>query len=125
MTVRKLPAGADHGCSPKLDLMPIRHPLDADIRERHPKLFALAYMQRNAFIDDCGVALRSFKGLAQKLGGIKDVIEQPDLAKIKVARKMKSEKVILQCIRDQLDKFDLTLHRKSIVIIFDLPARHV
>jgi hypothetical protein len=36
MTVRQLPAGADRRCSPKLDLMPIRHPLDADIRERHP-----------------------------------------------------------------------------------------
>src|SRR6516162_931024 len=90
MTVRQLPAGADHRCGPKLDLMPIRHPLDAEIRESHPNLFALAYMQGNAFIDDCGVALR--------------------------------EKIILQCFGDELDKFDLTLHWESNVVIFDLPA---
>jgi hypothetical protein len=31
MTVRQLPAGVDHRCSPKLDLVPIRHPLEADV----------------------------------------------------------------------------------------------
>ena len=96
MTIRQLPAGADHRCNPKLDLMPIRHPLDADVRQSPANLFSLPHLQRNAFIDDRGVALRSFEGITQKLGGIKDVIEEPDLAKIKVARKVKSEKIILQ-----------------------------
>ena len=124
MTIRQLSAGADHRCNPKLDLVPIRHPLDANIRQSHPDLFSLAHLQRNAFIDDRGVALRSFKGIAQKLGGIKDVIEQTNLTKIKIARKVESEKIVMQGIRDMLNKFDLTCHREANVIIFDLPARH-
>jgi hypothetical protein len=82
-------------------------------------------MQGNAFIDDCGVALRSFKGFAQKLGGIKDVIKQPDCAKIKLMRKVDSEKIILQCTRDEFDKSDLTFHWESNVIMFNLPARYL
>ena len=81
-------------------------------------------MQGNAFIDDRAVALRPAKSVAQQLGGIQHIIEQPDLAKIIVARKMKSEKIILQCVRDQFDKSDLTLHREPNTVVFDLLTRH-
>src|SRR5215831_17533036 len=104
--------------------MPIRMPLDADIREGQPKLFSLAHPQGNALIDDRAVALGSTKGITQKLAGTHDVVEQPDLAKIIVARQMKSEKTILQRVRDELKKFDLTLRREPNIIIFDLPTGH-
>jgi hypothetical protein len=38
---------------------------------------------------------------------------------------MKSEKVILQCICDQLDKLDLVLRREPDVFFFDLPPRYL
>src|SRR5215831_4609948 len=107
MTICQLPACPDHRCNPEFDLMPIRQPLDPDIGEGHRDLFSLAHAQGNAFIDEPGIALRPAKGVAQKLAGIKYIIEEPDLAKIKVAREMESEQIILQCIGDQLDKFDL------------------
>jgi len=37
---------------------------------------------------------------------------------------MKSEKIILQCIRDQADKFDLTFRREPNAYFFDLPTRY-
>jgi len=36
---------------------------------------------------------------------------------------MKSEKIILQCIRDQLDKFDLALRSERNVFFFNLLPR--
>src|SRR5262249_37778279 len=123
-TAGQLPADADQRGNPSLDLMPIRKPLDTDMGEGHRKLFSLTQVQGNAFIDDRAVALRPAKSVAQQLGGIQHIIERPDLAKIIVARNMKSEKIILQCVRDQLDKSDLTLHGEPNAIVFDLLTRH-
>ena len=37
---------------------------------------------------------------------------------------MKSEEIILQCIRNQLDKFDLAFRREPNVFLFDLLRRY-
>ena len=101
-----------------------RKPLNADIGGGQRKLISIAaHAQGNAFIDDRAVALRSAKGVAKQLGRIPHIIEQPDLAKIIVASKMKSEKIIVQGVRDQLDKFDLSFRREPNAFIFDLLAR--
>src|SRR5262249_20351174 len=59
-----------------------------------------------------------------QLGGIQDIIEQTRLANITVEGKTKTEKIILQRVGDQLEKSDLTLHRKPNAIVFDLLTRH-
>src|SRR5262245_11688720 len=83
-----------------------------------------AHVKGNGFINYRAVALRSAKAVAQQVGRIPHIIEQPDLAKIIVACKMKSEKIIVQCVRDQFDKFNLTFHREPNAVVFDLLARH-
>jgi hypothetical protein len=103
--------------------MPIRTPCYPDVRYDQRKLFSLPHAQANAFIDERALALASAKSVRQPIGGIQDIIEQPYLPKVRIARQMKSEKVILQCIRDQLDKFDLALHSEPNVFFFDLLPR--
>src|SRR4029453_17606537 len=97
-------------------------PLDTDIFECRGEVLSLAQPHRNAFIEDPGVALGSAKSVAELVGGIQDVIQQPGLTKIIVARKMKSEKIVLQFLRDQIEKFDLAVHRQKNLVVFDLLA---
>src|SRR5215813_7021510 len=103
--------------------MPIRKPLNPDVLYGNRELFSLAHAQANAFIDVRAVALGSAKGVPQQVGRIQYVIEQPNLSKVRIASQMKSEKIILQCIRNQFDKFDLAFNRKRNVLFFDLPTR--
>src|SRR5690348_6885016 len=89
LPIGQLPADADQRGDPKLHLVPIRKPLNADIGGGQRKLISIAaHAQANAFIDYRAVALRSAKGVAQQLGRIPHIIEQSDLAKIIVASKM-------------------------------------
>jgi hypothetical protein len=124
VAIGQLPADADQRGNLQFYLVPIRKPLNADKGAGQRKVFPIAaHVQGNGFIDYRAVALRSIKGVAQQFGRIPHIVEQPDLAKIIVACKMKSEKIVMQCDRDQFDKFDLTLRREPNVLIFDLLAR--
>src|SRR5262249_39665949 len=64
------------------------------------------------------------EGIAQTISGIQYVIEQADLAKIKVARKMKTKKIVPQGARNELQKLYLTADRQADIVIFDLLLRH-
>jgi hypothetical protein len=123
VTIGNLPADTNEKGNPGLNLMPIRKPLNSDVRYSQRKLFSLTHAQANAFIDDGAIALGSAKGVAQPVGGIQHVIEQAYFPKVRIARQMKSEKIILQCIRDQADKFDLAFRGPN-VFYFDLPPRY-
>src|SRR5215510_6571931 len=98
MTIGNLPADPDQESNPRLNLMPIRKPLDPDVLYVQHKLFSLAHPHANAFIDDRAVALGSAKGVSQQVGGVQDVVEQSYLPQVPIARYVKSEKIILQCI---------------------------
>jgi len=124
VAIGDLPADPNKEGNPGLNLMPIRKPLNPDIRYGQRKFFSLVHAQANAFIDDGAVARRSAKGVAQQVGRIHDVIEQPDLPKVGIARQVKSKKIIVHCIRDQFDKFDLAFGREPNVIFFDLSLRY-
>jgi len=97
-----------------------RDQIDADILEGYRKFLSLAHAQGNAFINNPAVALRPTQGVAQELGGIHDVMKQPDLAKIQVARKMKSEMIVLQCLGGKVQKADLISNFHANVGVFDL-----
>src|SRR3954454_2143202 len=98
VAVGQLPADAEQRGNQGLHLVPIRKPLDADILVGYRKFLSQAYAQGNGFIDYRAVALRSAQGVSQQIGRVQHIIEQPDLAKINVACKMKSEKIIVQCV---------------------------
>jgi hypothetical protein len=104
--------------------MPIREARDADIMKRDHDILAVANAQRNTFISDRAVALQPAQSVAKRLGGRCDIIEEAYLAKIEALGDVKAEKVVLQCVCDKLDKSDLTLHRESNAIVFDLLTCH-
>src|SRR4051794_21876628 len=106
MTIRQLPACADQCRQPKLDLMPVRMPLDADVTEDNCKFFSITHVQGNAFIGNRAVALHPMHGVSQPFGGSQDIIQEPDLPKVKVASKTKSEKIILHCSCGKIQKLD-------------------
>jgi len=120
VTIGNLSADTDQEGNPGLNLMPIRTPFHPDVRYDQRKLFSLLDAQANALIDKRAVALTSAKGLPQQIGGIQDIIEQPYFSVVDISFKKKSEKIILQCLRDQLDKFDLGLRIEPNVFFFDL-----
>src|SRR5262249_13808595 len=84
--IGNLSADTDQEGHPGLDLMPIRTSLYAGIRDDQRKLFSLPHAQANALIDERAVALASAKSVPQQIGGIQDIIEQPDLPKVDIAR---------------------------------------
>jgi len=100
--------------------MPIRKPLDAQVLYSQRKLFPAVHAQSDSFINDRAVALGSAKGIYQIVGRIQDVIEQSHAPKVRFARQMKPEKIILQCFRYQLDKLDLTFCGEPNVLFFEL-----
>jgi hypothetical protein len=120
MTIRQLSAGANQCRQPKLDLMPVRMPLDADVTEDYCNIFPITYAQGNAFIGNRAVALRPLHGVTEPFGGRHDIIEQSDLSKIKVAGKMKSKKIILHRGCGKIQKPDLALHLEARAAIFNL-----
>jgi hypothetical protein len=123
-TIRQLPGEADQQGEKRLDLMPIRETRDADIMKRDREIVALANAQRNTFIADRAVALQPAQGLAERLGGRRDIIEEPHLANIEALGEVKAKKIVLQCVCDEFDKSDLTLHREPNAIVFDLLTRY-
>jgi hypothetical protein len=66
--------------------MPIREPPNPDVLHVQRKLFSLAHVQANDFIDDCAVALGSAKSVPKQVGRIQDIIKEPKLPKIQIAR---------------------------------------
>src|SRR5262245_36077164 len=99
VAIGDLPADSNKECNPGFNLMPIRKPLDTNIRYGHRKLSSLVHTQANAFIDNCAEAFGPAKSIAQQVGGIQYVIKQPYFPRVGIPRQMKSEKIILQCIR--------------------------
>jgi hypothetical protein len=84
--IGNLSADTDQEGHPGLNLMPIRIPFYANVRDDERKLLSLPHAQANALIDERAVALASAKGVPQPVGGIQDIIEQPYLPKVRIAR---------------------------------------
>src|SRR5262247_1492103 len=124
VTISEPSADTDEQGNPGLNLMPIGKPLYSDVAYNQRKLFSLAHAQASGFVDDRAVALGSAKGVPQQVRGIQDVIEQPHLPQVHIARQMKSEKTVLQFFRDQLDKLDLAFHGEPNVFFFELRPRY-
>jgi hypothetical protein len=122
VTIGNLPTDSNQEGDPGLNLMPIRKPLNTYVRDDQRKLLIFTHAQANAFIDDCAIALGSMEGIAQQVGGIKNVVKQSYLSKVHIARQVKSEKIIVQRTRNQLDKFDLVI--RSDVFFIYLPRRN-
>ena len=104
--------------------MAVSASIDADIVEDDPEFLSVSDPQREPLVRDRAVALRAQQGFADLFRGGQHVIEQPDFPKVKIARQMKSEKIVLQRVRDQLKQDDLALYRDPCAAIFDLPSSH-
>ena len=64
-------------------------------------ILALAGPHSNTFIGDHDVTLQPAQGLAESLGGRRDIVEEPHLAQIKILGKVKAKKIVLQCVCDK------------------------
>jgi hypothetical protein len=119
---RELPAGADQCGHPAFDLMPVGMPRNAEIIENQRNVVPLDTAQRDRLIRDRAVARHSLQGVAQHFRGRQDIIEQAGLSQVELPAQVKSQEVVLQGVRRQLDKPDLILGVDASAAILDLSA---
>ena len=122
-TIGQLPAETNQKGKMRLDLMSIQKALDANVAKCDGEIVALGNAQYNTFIPDNAVTLQTAQSVAERLRGRWHIIEKTHLAKIQTFGDVEPEKIVLQCVCDQLNKFDLTFHREPNTIVFNLLSR--
>src|SRR5882762_2332819 len=118
--VCQLPAHANQRGHEEFDLMPIQVPADAHIVEVNADALVISVSQADPFIDDHAVSCRPPQSLIQYFRGGGNVIEQSELPKIGLLRKMKSEMIVLQGLGGKIQKANLISNFHANVWVFDL-----
>jgi len=117
---RQLPAYADQERYHKLDLMPIQVSAYSDIVDRYANIFAVDIFQSDAFIDDRAVSRPSLQSLPHRFRRSQDIVESPQLSKVRWLSEVKSEKIVPQRIGSEIQKVDLISNSETSGWIFDL-----
>src|SRR3954452_3470214 len=101
---RQLSAHADQHRHKKFNLMPIQVSTNTNIVERYGNISAVNIFQRNSFVYDRTISCKPAQGFTQHFRGGGYVIEESELAKIRCQSKVKSEKIVLQCVGYKIQK---------------------
>jgi hypothetical protein len=91
-----------------------------DILERDRNVFGLPVGDVHSFIVYCAVSRRSSQRVTERLGRSLDIVQQSQLAKLKVLGKPKSEKFVRQLLRYKVEKPNLISHAYAGVGSLDL-----
>src|SRR5215831_9544706 len=100
--------------------MPIQMPSNTNVISRDPDIFAFKVFCGDAFIDNRDVPGDPSQGLTHRLRGSRDVIEQPKPSQFRLLTEVKSEILILQRARGEVQKPDLRLGAEPGMNVFDL-----
>src|SRR5579859_1258727 len=103
----QLPAQPHNHCDEELDLVAIAQAAHRVVMERYADRVALAVLDQHAFVLNGAIPLGAPQGLAERVGRRLNVVKQTQLAKVYLAGKMKSEKLVRQPFSDQIEKRDL------------------
>src|SRR3981081_928946 len=93
---------------------------NTDVIERNPDILAFQIFHGYALIDNRAVPRRALQGLTQHFGGSRNIIEPSQLSKIDGLSEVKSEQIVVEGVRDEIQKANLTSDVEASVTIPDL-----
>src|SRR5262249_48231078 len=105
---------------PELDMLAIAAPLHIDILYSDADLAALAEAQAHTFVDDAAIAHGLMQRVGQHVGRCDHIVDEAELAQLAIAGKVKAKQLVVQRVRGELQKPDLTLHRNARRSVIDL-----
>src|SRR5215470_1638496 len=92
----------------------------ANILESDSNVFRGAINHTHAFVIYHAVVRAPLQSIAEHIRRSHHIMQQPDLAKIKSLRKMKSEEFVTKRLGSQVQKFDLARHLQPSLWVINL-----